>query len=188
MKIDAQDYLDIVQETKKLVTFDIEASGLRGDYNSTLCVSFKPYGEKPYTMVVKQHGNDQKLVREVKDELEKYHCWITYYGKGFDLKFLNTRLLKWGYDPIKSRHHIDLYYTLKSNTLMSRRSMAQYAGLLNTHDQKMGVSPNVWSEMGFKMKEHMPMMIDRCESDCDVLEQVYNKTRHLIKDITCGGK
>lgn len=184
MKIDAQEYLKLVEQTCKLCTFDIEASGLRGDYNSTLCVSIKPYGMAPYTFQVAQHGNDQKLVREAKEELEKYSCWLTYYGKGFDVKFLNTRLLKWGYEPIKPKHHIDLYYVLKANTTMSRRSMAQYAGLLETHDQKMGVSPNVWSEMGFKMKEHMPLMIDRCESDTKVLEMVYDKTKHLIKDIT----
>ena len=163
MKIDCQEYLELVEQTNKLVTFDIEASGLKGDYNSILCASFKPYGQEPYTIQVSQHGNDQKVAREIKDELEKYNCWVSYYGKGFDIKFINTRLLKWGLTPVKSKPHIDLYFTLKSNTLMSRRSMAQYAGLLNTHDGKMGVSPNVWSEMGFKMKEHMPIMINRCE-------------------------
>ena len=183
MKVDVKDYLRLIEKCNTLATYDIEATGLRGDYGSTLCVSIKPYGKEPYTMKIAQHGNDQKLVREVKEELEKYDCWLTYYGKGFDQPFLNTRLLKWGLPPIDKRLHIDLYYVLKYNTLMSRRSMAQYAGLLECHDQKMGVSPNAWSEMGFNMAKQMPTMVSRCESDCKVLEQVYDRTKHLIRDI-----
>ena len=186
MKIEVDDYLKIIKQVKDgLVFFDMEASGLRGDYSSSICVSFKPYGRTVFSKTIGQPGNDQRLVREAKEELEKYHCWVTYYGKGFDLPFLNTRLLKWGLTPVDRRHHIDLYYVLRYNTLVSRRSMSQYAGLLQTHDQKMGVSPNVWSEMGFRMKEHMPIMVKRCESDCKVLESVFDKTSHLIRDIVC---
>jgi len=183
MKIDPQTYLDLAEKTGQLVFFDIEATGLKGDYNSTLVVSFKPYGKRPYSLSIKAVGNDQRVVREAKEELEKYHCWCSYYGKGYDIPMLNTRLLKWGLQPIVSKHHIDMYFVLKSHTVMARRSMGQVAGLLGTPEQKMGVSPNVWSEMGFKVDEHMPQMIKRCESDCSVLEDVYKRTRHLIKDI-----
>lgn len=183
MQIDEQVFLSLVEETNRLAFVDIEATGLRGDYNSVLVVSVKPYGEAPYSFTIKQVGNDQKVVRDVKEDLEQYDVWCGYYSKGFDLPMLNTRLLKWGQKPIEKRHHIDLYYTLKHNTLMSRRSLAQVAGLLELHDQKMGVSPNVWSEIPFKMSEHMPTMVDRCESDVTVLEQAYDKTKHLIKEI-----
>lgn len=187
MKIDPQKYLDLVENSGDLVFWDIEATGLKGDYNSVICVSFKPYDQEPYTFSIKAVGNDQKVVREVKEELEKYHCWCTYYGKGFDVPMLNTRLLKWGLDPIQSRHHIDMYFTLKANTLTGHRSMGHMANWLGTPEQKMGVSANVWSEMGFKLNEHLPLMIERCESDTAVLEDVYKKTRHLIKDIKNGG-
>lgn len=183
MQINAQDYLDMAEQSGKLVFFDIEATGLKGDYNSVLVVSFKPYGQKPYSFSVKQVGNDQKVVREAKAELEKYHCWASYYGKGFDIPMLNTRLLKWGSLPIESKHHIDMYFGLKTHILLGRKSMAAVAGFLGTPEQKMGVGSQAWSEMAFKMDEHMPTMIKRCESDCAVLEDVYRKTRHLLKDI-----
>lgn len=164
--------------------WDLESNGLKGDYNSLLCGSIKPFGKKPYTFSVKQVGNDQKIAREIGDELEQYLCWVTFYGKGFDVPMLNTRRLKWGLNPVEKRHHLDLYFSLKSNTLMGRRSMASYAAFLGTPEQKMSVSQNVWSEMAFKIDEHMPGMISRCESDCSVLEDVYRKTRHLIREIT----
>lgn len=183
MQIDAQTYLDLVEDSGRLLFWDIEASGLRGDYNSIICASFKPYGERPFTLRIKQLGNDQKVVRQMKEILEDYHCWVTYYGKGFDVPMLQTRLLKWGQDPVKTRHHLDMYFTLKTHLLMARKSMAQMAGFLGTPEQKVGVSPNVWSEMAFNMDKHLPQMIARCESDCAVLEDVYKKTRHLVKEI-----
>lgn len=188
MNVQPQDYLKLVEDTRKLATWDIEATQLNADLGSVLCASVKPYGRKPYTFRVKAVGNDVKVVRDLKAALEEYQCWLTYYGKGFDVPFVNTRLLKWGYDPIEPRHHIDLFFTLKANTKMSSKGLGRFASLLGADDQqKMGVSQNVWSEMGFKIATHMPTMVKRCESDCEVLEALYDKTKHIIKDIKRGG-
>lgn len=183
MKINVQDYLDMVESSKQLAFFDIEASGLRGDYNSVLCVSIKPYGSDPYTFSIKQLGNDQKVVREAKEALAEYHCLCGYYSSGFDWPMLNTRLLKWNQLPLESRHHIDLYYKLKSHILTARKSQGHLLSWLGTPEQKMSVGADAWSEMGFKMDEHLPIMIERCESDVAGLEDLYKRTRHLIGDI-----
>jgi hypothetical protein len=70
---------------------------------------------------------------------------------------------------------------------MSSKGLGRFASLLNLADQKMGVSQNVWSEMAFNINKHMPTMVRRCESDCEVLEALYNRTKHLIKEIKKGG-
>jgi len=183
MKIEVQDYLDMVETSKKLAFFDIEASGLKGDYNSVICVSIKPYGSRPYTIRIKQLGNDQKVVREAKEELASYHCLCGYYSSGFDWPMLNTRLLKWGHLPLESRHHIDMYYKLKSHILTGSKSQGHLLNWLSTPEQKMSVSADAWSEMGFNIDKHLPTMIKRCESDVSGLEDLYKRTRHLIKEI-----
>jgi len=96
MNLDAQEFLDLVEESGKIVFFDLESLGLKGDYNSIICGSFKPYGEDPYTISIKQVSNDQKVVKDIKTELEKYICWVTYYGKCMspDTKVV-TSDLKW---------------------------------------------------------------------------------------------
>jgi hypothetical protein len=66
---------------------------------------------------------------------------------------------------------------------MGRRSQEAYLSFLGTEEQKMKVSQNMWSEMGFKIKEHLPIMIQRCESDVTGLQQLYERTRHLIMEI-----
>lgn len=187
MNVEPKDYLRLVEATRQLATWDIEATQLNADLGSALCASVKPYGKKPFTFKVKAVGNDVRVVRDLKDCLEEYHCWLTYYGKGFDLPFVNTRLLKWGYPPIDGRHHIDLFFTLKHNTKMSSKGLGRFASMLVPNDnQKMGVSQNVWSEMGFKLATHMPTMVKRCESDCEVLEALYDRTKHIIKEIKRG--
>ena len=183
MNIDTQEYLDLIETTHRLAFVDIEASGLRGDYNSVLCVSIKPYGKDPYTMFVKQAGNDQKVVREAKGELEAYSAWCGYFSKGFDLPMLNTRLLKWGLLPIIKRPHIDLYWLLKSNILTARRSQGHLLSWLETPEEKMTVSADVWNRILADTKKEMPLMIQRCESDVKGLEALYMRTKHLVSDI-----
>lgn len=182
MNIEAQDFLDLCEQTSSIVFVDIEALGLKADYGSAVCVSLKPYGKKPYTLVVKQPGNDQRLVREAKEELEKYRCWTTYYGKGFDIPFLNTRLLRWGQEPIEKRLHVDLFFTLKANVLTARKSQAHLLGWLRTPQQKMSVSASDWADLPFNRKL-LKTMVERCESDVRGLEALYKRTRHVIREI-----
>ena len=183
MNVEPQEYLDLVEGAGKLVFVDIEASGLKGDYNSCICVSLKPYGKEPHTIAIKQRGNDEKVVRDAKKELESYSCWVTYYGKGFDIPMLNTRLLKWGQPPIEKRFHLDMYFSLKANILTATKVQGHLLAWLGTPEQKMGVSASAWSELPFRVKEHLPTMIERCESDVEGLEALYRKTRHLIREI-----
>ena len=183
MQIDTQDFLRLVELAKTLYFIDIEASNLRADYGSILCVSMKPYGKSPLTVSVTQPGNDQRVVREVSAHLEDADCWVTYYGKGFDIPFLNTRLLKWGLSPIQKKPHIDLYFQLKSKTLTSRRSQSHLLAWLGTPEQKMTVSADVWNQIVGDPIKHMPEMIKRCESDTKGLEALYERTKHLIADI-----
>lgn len=186
MQIDAQSFLDMVEESGKLCFFDTESTGLKGDYNSILVGSVKPFGQKPKSFVTLQPGNDQRTCREFGEELEKYLCWVSYYGKGFDIKLINTRRTRWGIAPVENRHHVDMYFTLKKNLITGRRSQAHLLRFFNCSAQKMDVSPEHWNEVIADPKKNMPTMIARCESDTEGLEALYRKTRHLIRDIKCG--
>lgn len=183
MQLDAQKFLRLAEKANTLAFVDIEATGLRGDYNSVLVVSVKPFAGKPYSFAVTQPGNDKRVVREAKEALEGYDAWVTYYGKGFDIPMLNTRLLKWGIAPIEKRHHIDMYFTLKHKLLTARKSQGHLLNWLGTPDQKMSVSADVWNDIVVNPAKHMPTMIKRCESDASGLQGLYERTKHLIADV-----
>ena len=186
MNIDTQDYLRLVENAKTLCFFDIEATGLRGDYNSVLCVSIKPYGGEVTTFCIKQPGNDKRVVREASEHLAQFDCWVGYYSKGFDKPMLNTRLLKWGLDPLQQRHHIDLYFSCKAHLLTARKSQGHLLSWLGTPEQKMTVGADMWNDVLYNTDEAMKTMIERCESDVIGLEGLYNKVKHVIRDIKKG--
>lgn len=183
MNVEPQDYLRLVEKAKTLAFFDIEATGLRGDYNSILCVSIKPFASKAYTFAIKQAGNDQRVVREAKEALEQYDLICGYYSKGFDIPMINTRLLRWGCDPVRKIPHLDMYFTLKANILTARRSQGHLLSWLGTPEQKMTVGAEEWNQILGDTEGSMPTMIRRCESDVAGLEGLYNRTKHLIREI-----
>ena len=111
-------------------------------------------------------------------------CWVTYYGKMFDIPFLNTRLLRWEMEPLTKKPHLDLYFTLRSAILTGRRSQGHLLSFLQLPEQKMGVSATVWSEITADPKKHMPTMARRCNRDTAGLRALYKKTRHLIREIS----
>jgi len=183
LQLDPQAFLRLVETSKTLAFLDIEATGLKGDYNSVLVISVRPFGCKPISFAVTKPGDDRSVLLAAKQQLETMDAWVTYYGKGFDIPMLNTRLLRWGAPPIEKRHHIDLYYTLKSSLLTARRSQGHLLGWLKTPEQKMGVGADAWNEILSNPSATMPTMIRRCESDVKGLEALYKKTKHLIRDI-----
>lgn len=183
MQVEVPVFLRLAEKAKTLLFVDIEATGLRGDYNSALVVSCKPYDSPPESFSVLQPGNDKKLVREAKERLEQADCWVTYYGKGYDIPFLNTRLLKWGYLPIDKRPHIDMYFSLKANLLTARKSQAHLLEWLETPEQKLTVGASLWNDILHNFAPAMKTMIQRCESDAKGLEQLYRKTRHILREI-----
>jgi len=186
MQIDTQRFLRLVERTSSIVFLDIEANGLRGDYNSMLCASIKQYGLPPITYAVRSVCEDKSALLKTRDALERAECWVTYYGKGFDIKMINTRLLRHGLRPIHKRPHIDLYYQLKSKTIMSRRSQGHYLSWLKLEQQKMTVSADDWSRAAADWNKGVKTrMIERCESDVEGLECLYERTKHLISDISC---
>lgn len=183
MQVDSQDYLRLCERANTLAFVDIEATGLRADYSSALVISIKPYQSDPFSFVVAQPGNDQKIVRQAKEALEYFDCWVTFYGKGFDIPFLNTRLLRWKTRPIDKRHHVDLFFSLKANVLTARKSQAHFLRFLETPEQKMDMSPDEWNKVIADPKKQLKKMVARCESDVTGLQGLYERTKHIIRDI-----
>lgn len=195
MQLGAQDFLRLVEKAGSIVFYDLEATGLKGDYNSVLCVSIKPFGQKAVTFAIEKPGRDKQVVEQAAAVLSQADAWVTYYGKGFDFKMINTRLLRWGLPPLLSKPHIDMYYTLKSHLNTSRRSQAHLLDWLQVQTdkdeaqymgkvaKKMSVSAEEWNNVLADPTKSMRVMIKRCESDTAGLEALYRRTKHLIREI-----
>lgn len=183
-QIDAKEFIALAEASNNVLFWDCETTGRDADYSSLLVVSCKPYGKKAVSFAVEQPGNDQRVAREAGEFISRFPIWVTYYGKGFDVPFLNTRLLRWGKQPLTRRHHLDMYYLLKYKLATGRRSQAHLLEFLQTKRRKMTLDPDAWNAVVADPKENMATMIARCESDCAGLEELYQRTKHLVIEIT----
>lgn len=184
MQIDAQDFLIIAEKASHTIaTFDIESSGLNCDYNTILVVSVKPLREKPVTFQVTPASvGDKKIIELARDMLHEYPVWISYYGRRFDFRMLQGRLLQHGSKPLDRHLHIDLYQVLKSAVNTSRRSMAHYSEWLHIPHKKMTLSPDTWNDAKSSPCK-LKTLADRCESDVRETEDLYFRSRALIKQV-----
>lgn len=181
-QLETQDYLRLTEKAGTLVTWDLEATGLNGDYNSILCGSLKPFGKQPVTYQVTVPGDDRDTCAAIAGALSEADVWVTYYGKGFDVKMLRARLLYHGLPDLVKRPHIDMFFVLMA-LKTSRHSQAHLLSWLGCDEQKMGVPAGQWSEVLANPKKVMPVMVKRCESDCRGLEALYKRSKHIIKDV-----
>lgn len=195
MQLEEQTFLKLVEHANSILFVDLEATGLKGDYNSILCVSCRPFKGKSLTFSIEKPGNDKAVVRDAIECMNSYDCWVTYYGKGFDVPMINTRALKWGFKPLVPKPHIDMYYSLKSKLNTARRSQGHLLDWLRIEEtgestdtdgqfvKKMSVSADEWNHVLENPRKSMPIMVKRCESDTYGLLKLYQRTSHLIKSI-----
>jgi hypothetical protein len=181
MQIDAQTALKYFEKAGGVCVFDTEATGTSGDYNSILVATLKPIGKPCRSFVVSQPGHDVKVVREFRDALSEYPMWVGYYSKGFDIPMIQARLLYHELEPLPRFHHIDLYYVLRYGVKTSRHSQAHLLEWLNCETKKLTLSPSVWNLEN--PTKQLATLKHRCESDCRGLENLYQKSKHLIREI-----
>lgn len=182
-QIEAQKLLDLAEKAGQIAFFDLESTGTSCDYNSVLVVSVKPIDQEPTTFAVKRPGFDSKIVKEARDFLSGFAVWVSYYGKGFDVPMLNGRLLIHGYDPLPKNHHLDAYFYMRFRVNTSRHSQAHMLEWLGSAQRKMTLSPDEWNAVQREPRKHIPVLIERCESDVAGLEALYKRTRHLVNEI-----
>lgn len=183
MQIKAEEFLPIAERARAIAFVDIEAANLNADYGTVVVVSIKPYKAKPTTFTARP-GRDKQLLRDVSVEIAKYPIWVTFFGKRYDIPFLNSRLMYHGLPPLPRHHHIDLWMVMKMRTHLSRRNQAHLLSWLGTPESKMSVSPNVWAEMAVKSDEKLEILRQRCESDVTGLEAMYEKAKAYIAEVT----
>lgn len=183
MQVDIDVYLKLAEKAGAVAMLDIEATGLRADYNSVLVVSFKPHGKKPISSIAARPGDDRDLMIWVREQVAKYPLLVTYYGKGFDAPMLNSRLLFWNLPELPKHHHLDLYWLVKGRLKTARKSQAHLLEWLNLPEEKMTLSADVWNRVLSHYDETIGTLVKRCESDVRGLEVLYDRVKHLQRNV-----
>lgn len=128
---------------------------------------------------------DRDLVVDLVGELSSADLWVTYYGKRFDLPFLNSRILYWrgrGTDipDLPNVPHIDLYDTAKRRLALHSNRLASVSAFLG-NSPKTSVDLALWMDAAYGNKEALDHIVDHCEQDVITLAEDYMDLRSLIR-------
>ena len=181
----------------KIVAFDIESSSLDADWGRVLCASFCPIKEEgkteqPYTLVrpvrTKDPLDDSALIRSIRDELLKYNLIVTWYGKIFDVPFINARLLKHSLGDYVPQMHLDAcWYAAGTGMKLGSKRLDNVAKYFKTEHQKVDVEPEDWQRARYGDAEALQRVVEHCEADVQILSEVYWRLLPRVRNIHRGG-
>ena len=84
----------------RIVVLDIETSSLEADAGIVVGAGLLPETGKNEYFEAKRTDQEKDLLVKLLKRLEAYDVIVTWNGRGFDIPFLTTRLLKHALDPV----------------------------------------------------------------------------------------
>jgi uncharacterized protein YprB with RNaseH-like and TPR domain len=178
----------------RFATLDIETSNLNADFGFIICVVVKEYGSdnKPKIFRIDQYPgweknvfDDKKLVKDVRNYLENFDGIITYNGRNFDLPFLTSQVVAYGYQPIKALFHVDVFYTTRYRLRLHNSKLNTLITFLNTYrggkkkvEEKTAINTIYYKKAITGRKDGIDYIVKHCVKDVVALEQCYD----LLKD------
>ena len=186
----------MVKPKRRIIGWDIEATHLRANFGHVLCIGWKVFGQKTVHVpsiqdyngscksckTLKEPINDKALLEAVYDDLASADAWVTWFGKGFDVKFVNSRLIFHGLPPLPPIPHIDGWRTAKSKLCLTSNRLATVQDFLQLPTSKTSVDGHQWNLASSGDPAALRYIFDHCRKDVNVLEEAYDKMLPLIVD------
>jgi hypothetical protein len=182
--------------TKKRLFFDIETSfniGIfwRSGYNlsiqpediiherAIICISWKWEGsDDVHTLSWDKDQSDKKLLQKFIKVLNQADEIVAHNGDRFDIKWLRTRCLFHNLPMFPKYQSIDTLKFAKSQFNFNSNKLDYIAKFLGVGAKTKHEGMDMWKKIIFnKDPEALKMMIEYCENDVVILENVYNKIK-----------
>lgn len=185
---------------QKILLFDIETAPMRvytwGLYNQNIGINqidkdwyvlmwaAKWYGEKDilsdalinYEDYESEDDCEEYVIMELWDLLDEADIVIAHNAVNFDVKKMNAKFLEYGLDQPSPYQVVDTMRIAKYNFNLSSNKLDYISGLLG-QENKNKTDFGLWKGCMEGDHDSWTQMIDYCEQDVNVLEQVYNKIR-----------
>lgn len=177
----------------RIMFYDLETTDLDADFGNLVAFGWKVLGEKDAHVlslldtnkVCKTCGrvdavDDKPLVVQAHKILSSADMWVTWYGKGFDAKFINTRILDAKLEPLPDIPHVDLYWTARGKLKLSSNRLASVQNFLQLPTAKTPITKRAWRRAQAGDVKSIEYIVEHCEKDVDVLEQAYERLRPYV--------
>lgn len=162
---------------------------LKATITSIICFGWKNYGD-PITHCVNAWdfperwaadiNDDEAVVREAYRVLHDADQVITFNGKKFDWKYLQTRLYKYKLPPLGKLKHIDLCAEAKKNLYLFNNRLTTVGKFMVGQDKMENGGWQLWCDVMDKIPAAMQLMTEYCKQDVNLLEPIYRDMRPLI--------
>jgi len=175
----------------KIAFFDIEATNLDADFGRLLCACIRDiethetttFSCTDYKSYKKEPWDDSQLCRDIRDHLETYDIIVTWYGKMYDVKYLQSRLLIHDCRELTKIKHIDLYFQSRGKLRLASNRLASVSKLLGI-EGKTPLIPGTWVKATAGCANAMSEVVLHCQKDVEVLEGVYMKLKKFVERVT----
>jgi DNA polymerase III epsilon subunit-like protein len=120
--------------------------------------------------------DDKQLVKAIGEQLRDVDMFIFHYGRQCDWKFIQTKLLYYGFEPLpEPATSVDTCVIAQTKLALKSNSLSLLAEYLGLEEQKMPVDEATWYLAFIGDKKTLKLVEKRCESDVRLTEQVYKK-------------
>jgi uncharacterized protein YprB with RNaseH-like and TPR domain len=162
--------------------FDIETSGLQGDFNFMYSwyiktANIEEYRHAAITAEEIRNGTlDRRIVQELIQALPEYKKIFGFYSTKFDMPMSRTRALYHGLDfvPYGLIIHKDVYYLAKRVLKIHSTRLESVSDLLQIKG-KTHLDPRTWVMANAGNKEALDYIAEHNKADVILLEKVYKK-------------
>lgn len=171
-------------DEERIGFLDLEASNLKANIGNLVSWAIKPLGVDKVAYqgwtrkeAIDWNKMDRRIMKGLIKELQNYDLVVTYYGTGFDLKFMRTRamMLKLpGFPEFGTLKHFDAYYAV-------RAKMCLYSNRLAVATQALGIEgktplpPSIWGKARLGYADAMADIKEHNVADVEILEELYEE-------------
>lgn len=166
----------------RILIFDIECytHDFAADKGYLLCIGYKWLGDTKVTILRptnmekfrKNPWDDRQMLKEFMAVVETADVVAGWNSRGFDWRFLQTRILKHRLGYLPPVPHVDLLLTSRATTKM-RRSLDNTGKFFDLKNQKIPLDLKVWMSAGRGDEKAMQGIIDHCVADVLMTEEAY---------------
>lgn len=169
----------------KIAAFDIEATSLNASYGRVLCACFKFADEKKVRSIVAfRKADEKKALQEISEYLDEVDVLVSWYGKQYDIPFVDARCLRHKLPPTTKRMHIDLCLIHKYRCRTRGHHLDGVAKDLEFKNQKFEVVAEDWQAATDGDRPAFDRIHKHCVKDVLITEEALDRMKGLLVNIT----
>lgn len=169
-----------------MVILDIETSSLQADAGIIVGAGIMTEAGQSEYLQARNTKDERPLLSKLLKRLESSNMIVTWSGRGFDIPFLITRLLKHSMDPgpLLQKTHLDLNEVVKSRLRLTFTYLDHVCEFFEIKRDKgpMGLEvPHLYVKALEGDETAMKAIRDHCLDDLRVTMEVFLKLKPLLE-------